>query len=352
MLRTDIPLRFQLAWAANAAGAYIRTVPVASQIGIQDGAASFNDGFVPDNFTALAGGGVPPFGQDFNGLLNVTTSWDVWYQAGAPISYNSTFSTAHGGYPQGAKVDSAVVLGAQWYSLTDSNTTDPDDPLTSANWARVGLPAGTPVPFLQGTVPTGFVPMNGTTIGSAASNATGRANADTLFAYIVNWALSATVAPIYTSAGVLTTRGANAVADFLANKALTVPSMRGTNLTGVDTMGGGTTTNLAGVPVSIGNTTTPGSVLGANLQGLVTANLPVVTPSGSITNGAISISHNANSQNSSSSTGGGGFAIPAPSPASISASQAPSIFTGASFGSNTAHNNVSLTMLVTWGQKL
>lgn len=42
MLRSAIPLRFTYAWGAQASGAYIRTVPVNSQIGVQDGAASMD----------------------------------------------------------------------------------------------------------------------------------------------------------------------------------------------------------------------------------------------------------------------------------------------------------------------
>lgn len=188
MLRSSIPIRFQKAWGVNAAGAFIRTPPVNSQIGIQDGAASFETGWPPDNFTPLAGGGVPPFGQDFNGLENLTTSWDIWYQARAPISYDLTFSTAIGGYPQGSILDSTVVIGKQWVSLVDSNTTNPDDPLTSTNWRAVGMPSGALVGF-PGPLPGvgQYILMNGLTIGNASSNATGGASAALLFLYGHNW---------------------------------------------------------------------------------------------------------------------------------------------------------------------
>lgn len=354
MLSSGIPLRFTMAWGKNAAGAYIRTVPVASQIGIQDGAASFNDGFVPDNFTTLAGGGVPPFGQDFNGILNVTTTWDQWYQAGAPIPYDLTFSTAISGYPKGAKLDSAIVPGAQWYSTVDGNTTNPDDPLTATNWERVGIPAGVPVPFLTATLPAGFVAMNGLTIGNASSNATGRANADTLFAYVANWTgFSNTQCPILTSAGAPSTRGANAVADFNANKQLTLPSGKGLSFIGVDTMGGSASTFLSGVPVTIGNATTPGSILGESLHQLTTAELASHTHVNTVSNpshlhGGIPADSGIQAN---SPPGGHIFNTIGQSANTGSATQNTTI-TNVAAGSDTAHNTVHRSMGVFWGQKL
>src|SRR6202023_192773 len=225
MLRSSIPLRFQFAWAAAADPAFIRTVPPTSEIGVTNGAASYQTGFVPDNFTPVGAGGVPPFGQDFNGALNELTSWDQWYQAGGPITYDATYSGQISGYPQGAKVDSSVVLGAQWYSLVDGNTTNPDDPATSANWARVGVPAGAIIPF-PGAVPSGYVSLNaGLTIGDGSSGA-GYAAANALFLFLFNWPNSQL--SIFTSAGAGSSRGANALADWNAHKRLAVPEGRGT----------------------------------------------------------------------------------------------------------------------------
>lgn len=358
MQRSAAPTKFQLAWAANAGVSFIRTVPVASQIGINAGAASYNDGFVPDNFTQIAAGGVPPFGQDMNGVLNETTVWDQWYQAGGPILYDSAFATAIGGYPEGAVVDSAVVLGAQWYSTADNNSTNPDDPLTSTNWARVGLPAGTPLQSLTSTLPAGFVAMNALTIGGPSSNA-GYARADALFLYVANWvSFSNAQCPILTSAGVPTTRGANAVADFQANKQLTLPNGKGIGLIGADTMGGAASTFLSGVPIVSGNSTTPGSVVGENGHTLSLAETATgINSSGTNT---INVS-GASSQNLGFSyasvglTGGGGVFVNSPTGIST-------VVTNSS-GSNTinvqsnntgggSHNNVERSMIVYWGQKL
>lgn len=68
------------------------------------------------------------------------------------------------------------------------------------------------------TAPDGMLLVDGKTIGSASSGATARANSDTLPLYTKLWAFTAI--PIYTSSGVVTTRGVSASADFSANKRL------------------------------------------------------------------------------------------------------------------------------------
>jgi len=283
MLKAGLPRRFSIPFASSAGGGLIRNIPQASQIGIQNGAASLTDGFPPLNFQPVASGGVPPFGEDFNGILFQISSWCQWFEAGGPINYDSTFATGgSNGYPQGAIVQSNVVPGDFWMSTADNNATDPDS-VSSANWVPDPgrIAPGTPVPSFSSTVPTGFVAANTLTIGNASSNATGRANADTLLAYRVIWnEFSNSACPIFTSTGSASTRGANADADYAANKALSTPDMRGTGIIGVDTMGGPATTRLAGVPVSLGNTTTPGSSIGSNTQTLTTSNLAPYTPSG------------------------------------------------------------------------
>jgi microcystin-dependent protein len=116
----------------------------------------------------------------------------------------------------------------------------------------------------------GFVRANGRTIGSAASVANERANADTLnlYTYLYN-ALSNAVCPV--SGG----RGANAGADFAANKTLTLPDLRGSVPCGLDTMGNSAGSRFdASVPFSVGNATTPGSAAGQNHHSLTTAQVP------------------------------------------------------------------------------
>ena len=85
--------------------------------------------------------------------------------------------------------------------------------------ALATVPTGTVAFFRRATAPSGWVKENGGTIGSAASGATTRANADTLALFTLLWnEFSNTILPIQTSSGVATTRGASASADFAANK--------------------------------------------------------------------------------------------------------------------------------------
>jgi hypothetical protein len=138
MKLSDLPTRFNIPFANSAGGGYVRTVPQDSQVGIQNGAASLTTGFPPLNFLPVGAGGVPPFGQDMNGILKQITLWNRWQAAGGLATYSSDFSTAVGGYPK-----NAVLMAASeahlWLNLVDDNTTNPDS--GGANWLPLGLAA-------------------------------------------------------------------------------------------------------------------------------------------------------------------------------------------------------------------
>jgi hypothetical protein len=138
MLATDRPIKTPIPWANSAGGSYVREPPQASQIGVQLGAASYPDGFPPACFSPIAGGGSWPFGADFNGALRAITRWLRWLQAGGVIAYDSTFQTAIGGYPLGARVESAATPGLIWRSTVDNNTSNPD--AGGANWSVIAFP--------------------------------------------------------------------------------------------------------------------------------------------------------------------------------------------------------------------
>lgn len=97
------------------------------------------------------------------------------------------------------------------------------------------VPTGTVAGFRMTAAPSGWVKENGGTIGSAASGATNRANADTeaLFTLLWNNFNQATL-PIQNSAGAVTTRGANAAADFAAAKRMPLFDSRSRFLRGAD----------------------------------------------------------------------------------------------------------------------
>ncbi|WP_286936204.1 hypothetical protein [Achromobacter sp. UBA4530] len=113
------------------------TIPVGSQIGVTPGAASFTDGFPPLTMTPLAAGGVPPYGADFNGILNFVTDGQRWAAAGGGYKYDPEFSAAISGYPKGAILLSAAE-NRYWLSTVNANSSNPDTGGTG--W--VALPAG------------------------------------------------------------------------------------------------------------------------------------------------------------------------------------------------------------------
>lgn len=129
MLASSIPPKFTVPFGNNAGPGFIRTIPLGSQIGITDGAASLNDGFVPLNMLPVSAGGVPPFGQDMNGVLKQITQWDQWTATGGAPQFDAAFASAIGGYPLGAVVESSTP-GYLYLSIVDNNTVNPNVNLT------------------------------------------------------------------------------------------------------------------------------------------------------------------------------------------------------------------------------
>lgn len=131
------PPRIVEAFAINAGGAFITApFPVASQIGVTPGAASLNDGFVPLNMTPIAGGGIPPFGKDMNGILFLISSWTAFIAAGQLPVFDGTLAADMSGYAIGAETQQAADPTARWINTLNGNASDPDTgtPGTAA-WA-------------------------------------------------------------------------------------------------------------------------------------------------------------------------------------------------------------------------
>lgn len=120
MQASDIPGRVPLPFAESGIRSTIPVIPS----GVP-GRASLQEGFPGETMQPIAVGGIPPAGQDFNGILYAISAWARWQGAGGPVSYDAGFATAIGGYPKGAVVAGAVA-GRSWVSLIDNNTTNPD----------------------------------------------------------------------------------------------------------------------------------------------------------------------------------------------------------------------------------
>lgn len=129
---TSIPPKFAIPWANSAGSAYSRSIPQSSLIGVQNCAASLTDGFPPLTFVPAGGGGCPPFGQDFNGILKQLSQWSLWQAAAGPIIYDSGFAASIGGYAKGTILSATATVGNYWISTVDNNTTNPD--AAGAGW--------------------------------------------------------------------------------------------------------------------------------------------------------------------------------------------------------------------------
>jgi hypothetical protein len=130
--------------------------------------------------------------------------------------------------------------------------------------------------LLNGTK-SGYVRLNGRTMGSSASSGTERANDDTLALYSYLWSnLTDAVAPV--SGG----RGGSAATDFSpGNKTITLPSWQGVGPAGLDDMGAAAGSFFAGLTFNVGNATTAGSLTGSNGVALDLTNMPPHSHGGS-----------------------------------------------------------------------
>ena len=100
------------------------------------GRAGFDQGFSAINMTAKEAGGIPPFGQDFNGIFYEVTNILRYMQAGGQSTFDAALATATGGYPKGAMVlgDDGV---SAYTNKVDSNSSNPNS--GGSGWAREDL---------------------------------------------------------------------------------------------------------------------------------------------------------------------------------------------------------------------
>ena len=118
------------------------------------GRAGFDQGFSAINMTAKEAGGIPPFGQDFNGIFYEVTNILRYMQAGGQPTFDASLATAIGGYPKGA-----MVLGSDgvtlWQSRVDSNFTNPNT--DSSGWGAFDIDLKAHLADPSGSSIVGFV---------------------------------------------------------------------------------------------------------------------------------------------------------------------------------------------------
>lgn len=151
MKQSDFPTRLATPIADRAAASDIATIPT-TQAHSGDGTASLALGFPPETFIARSAGGVPPRGQDLNGLLNLISKILRAYQAGCWGTFDAGFAQAIGGYPAGAVV-SGTTPGTFWVSTADDNVTMPG--AQGAAWQNLF---------------TGYLPLSGGTVSWLSVN--------------------------------------------------------------------------------------------------------------------------------------------------------------------------------------
>lgn len=112
-------------------------IPLASQITVTPGAASFADGFPPLTRTALDAGGVPPSGEDMQGILYTVSEHIAYLNSGGQYPFDAGQAAAIGGYSPGAMVQSTVVAGGLWFNVNANQTSNPDTVTAYQGWYPV-----------------------------------------------------------------------------------------------------------------------------------------------------------------------------------------------------------------------
>jgi hypothetical protein len=192
---------------------------------------------------------------------------------------------------------------------------------------------------------TGWVKLNAQTIGSATSGATQRANADTQALFLYLW----TNCPD-AHCPVLGGRGATALADFQANKQITLLDWRARTPVGLDDMGNSAAGRMLASNVTSGGgdtVTTANATGGEANHALVTAEL--AAHNHTITDPGHTHTTNANATTAGANAASGGNVL------GVTATGTGSSTTGITVnntGSGTAHNTMMPFVLGSWLMKL
>jgi microcystin-dependent protein len=241
-------------------------------------------------------------------------------------------------YPNGANgIDNIQVIGPSSGSGGGGGTVDP---------TTIAATGDVKASYTTNTM-TGWVRMNGRTIGSAVSGATERSNADTQALFVYLWNNDPTLA-------VPGGRGASAIADYTSNHQITLPDLRGRSMSGMDDMGATDSGRLASSALTAGRLTL-GYANGESTHTLTAQEIPSITSSGAVgvtSNTANVITGTLTTTLTSGGTGanfqglinGGASSSTLPSNGSVNIS---STNTG-----GVLHNNMQPTMLITFFMKL
>lgn len=146
---TFIPAPF----AIDAAAGYIN-FPIPESASGPANLASWSQGFPEITMQPEVGGGLPPFGQDFNGILLTLSGHTYAQQAGQPYTFSASFAGTISGYAAGAILGMADGTGT-WFNTVAGNSNNPDTAATPSGWVPgisygitylTGLTGGTVTP--------------------------------------------------------------------------------------------------------------------------------------------------------------------------------------------------------------
>ena len=98
------------------------TIPDASNNAT--GRAGYDKGFPPINMQPQEAGGIPPRGEDMNGVIYDVTLAISYIQSGKSFPFNSDFAIAIGGYPSGAIVSDSS-NSTLWLNGISNNSSFP-----------------------------------------------------------------------------------------------------------------------------------------------------------------------------------------------------------------------------------
>ena len=146
-----------------------------SQTQAGNGQASWNSGFPPETSLPVSGGGIPPSRPDMNGVLNVATFPQFFFEQGGFYTYDANVANAIGGYPIGAILtyyDSASKVVRKLRSTVANNYNNfvANPSVIGAAWEEVTpcLATGGHLfdifPSFSTIPPVGSVPLDGRTL--------------------------------------------------------------------------------------------------------------------------------------------------------------------------------------------
>lgn len=98
-------------------------IPENYETSMESNQATWDQGFGQITMLPVAAGGLPPKGQDFNGIFNQISENIVYLSQGGRFKFSAEYAEAIGGYPKGAILQSDDEK-KEYMSLIDNNKVD------------------------------------------------------------------------------------------------------------------------------------------------------------------------------------------------------------------------------------